>query len=140
MCYTKPPILVPKHMTFRHDSVSLNCAKNVYIRQQYNKELPLKTREIPNKIGLKEYVRLSTCIFVHNTHILELCHFLSAKVTTFMGFDTIPGRGKIFLSSAECPEYLWGPPSLLSYSYFFPPMLIVRGTKLSASLDLVQRL
>jgi hypothetical protein len=29
----------------------------------------------------------------------------------------IPGRGKIFFSSPQCPDRLYGPPSLLSNGY-----------------------
>jgi hypothetical protein len=62
-----------------------------------------------------------SCLFL--VTFMDTSRNSSVGITTSCSIDgrgTVPGRGRIFFSSSQCPDRLWGPPSLPSNWYLGP--------------------
>jgi hypothetical protein len=60
---------------------------------------------------------VDNCTLMWYITLWKRCQDSSVGIVTGYGLDgriLIPGRGKRFLSTPQCPDRLWGPPSLLS--------------------------
>jgi hypothetical protein len=58
---------------------------------------------------------------IHDISILNVSQDTSDSIATGYGLDgrgSIPGKGKKFFSTPQRPDWLWGPPSLLSNRYW----------------------
>jgi hypothetical protein len=90
------------------------------IRTEY-RNLPLYQHvrsPIVYSVNIKETIQniSSVVLLATSSFILDS----SVGIGTGYGVDgrgSIPGKGKRFVSSPQCPDRLWGPPILLCYGY-----------------------